>query len=81
MSVMSKKQPKGKACMVPTSPSLSPSLGDFGLNKLTFARDSKKPKQPHFRESLAQQLCSPGDHWGDQCKNNFPRGLDGLGVK
>lgn len=58
---MSKKQPKAKACTVPASPSLSPRLRDFGLNKLTFASDSKKPKQTHFSESLAQQLSSPGD--------------------
>lgn len=81
-TVRSKKNHlKEKLVQFPASSSPSHRWGDFGLNKLTFASDSKKPQQPCFSESLAQQLPFPGDHWGDQCKNHFPRGLDGLVVK
>lgn len=56
-------------------------LGDFDLNKLTFASNSKKPKQPRFSETFPQQLQFSAGHWGDQRKNNFSCGLDELGVK
>lgn len=55
--------------------------GDFDFNKLTFASNSKKPKQPHLSETFLQWLLFSAGHWGDQRKNNFSCGLDELGVK
>jgi len=56
-------------------------LGDFGLNKLTFASNCKQLKQPHFSETFPQCLLFSADRWGDQHNNNFSCGLDEIGVK